>query len=214
MSQPKPEQIEASEVERLIMLAEQGQLDAAAQRRVAPLLRTLVWLQHTLLETRISLAKLKRLLFGKRTEKAPRKPPPDPPDAPLTESDRDTAGSAESPAETDTETNTAPGAETAADPTGASPNAADTGAGSKPDQPSPPGHGRLGAAHYPGAAVQFCAHDHLAPGARCPACERGKLYPMEPLVRLRFSGQPLVAVTRYDLERLRGLVCRPSAPFG
>jgi transposase len=207
MSQPKPEQIEASEVERLIMLAEQGQLDAAAQRRVAPLLRTLVWLQHTLLETRISLAKLKRLLFGKRTEKAPRKPPPDPPDAPLTESDRDTAGSAESPAETDTETNTAPGAETAADPTGASPNAADIGAGSKPDQPSPPGHGRLGAAHYPGAAVQFCAHDHLAPGARCPACERGKLYPMEPLVRLRFSGQPLVAVTRYDLERLRCSAC-------
>ncbi|MBK1724572.1 hypothetical protein [Thiocystis violacea] len=72
MSQPKPEQIEASEVERLAALAEQGQLDAAEQRRVAPLLRTLVWLQHTLLETRISLAKLKRLLFGKPTEKAPR----------------------------------------------------------------------------------------------------------------------------------------------
>jgi len=38
---PEPEQIEAEEVERLIALAEQGQLDAAAQRRVAPLLRTL-----------------------------------------------------------------------------------------------------------------------------------------------------------------------------
>jgi hypothetical protein len=82
MSQPKPEQIEASEVERLIALAEQGQLDAADQRRVAPLLRTLVWLQHTLLETRISLAKLKRLLFGKPTEKAPRKPPDAPPPDP------------------------------------------------------------------------------------------------------------------------------------
>ena len=73
------EQIEASEVERLIALAEQGQLDAAEQRRVAPLLRTLVWLQHTLLETRISLAKLKRLLFGKPTEKASRKPSDEPP---------------------------------------------------------------------------------------------------------------------------------------
>jgi hypothetical protein len=30
---------------------------------------------------------------------------------------------------------------------------------------------------------------------------------MEPLVRLRFSGQPLVAVTRYDLERLRCGAC-------
>jgi len=82
MSQPKPEQIEASEVERLIGLAEQGQLDAADQRRVAPLLRTLVWLQRRLLETRISLAKLKRLLFGKPTEKAPRKPPDEPPPDP------------------------------------------------------------------------------------------------------------------------------------
>jgi hypothetical protein len=88
MSQPprlqsRPEQIEASEVERLAALAEQGQLDAADQRRVAPLLRTLVWPQHTLLETRISLSKLKRLLFGKPTEKAPRKPPDDPsPDPP------------------------------------------------------------------------------------------------------------------------------------
>lgn len=92
----KPEQIEAAEVERLIARAEQGQLDAADQRRIAPLLRTLVWLQHSLLETRISLAKLKRVLFGKRTEKVPRKPPLDSSDAPLTE--RDTAG-AERPAD-------------------------------------------------------------------------------------------------------------------
>jgi hypothetical protein len=82
MSQSRPEPIEASEVERLIALAEQGQLDAADQRRVAPLLRTLVWLQHTLLETRISLAKLKRLLFGKPTEKASRKPSDEPPPDP------------------------------------------------------------------------------------------------------------------------------------
>jgi hypothetical protein len=75
---PAPEQSEAEEVERLIALAAQGQLAAAAQRRVAPLLRTLIWLHYTLLETRISLAKLKRLLFGKPTEKAPRQSPPDP----------------------------------------------------------------------------------------------------------------------------------------
>ncbi len=201
---PEPEQIEAEEVERLIALAEQGQLDAAAQRRVAPLLRTLVWLQHTLLETRISLAKLKRLLFGKRTEKAPCKPPPD---APPTDRARDAVGNGESPADSGTETSTAPGAASAADPTAALSNVADTGADSLPEQPSPAGHGRLGVADYPGAAVQFCAHDHLTPGARCPACERGKLYAMAPLVRLRFSGQPLVAVTRYDLERLRCSTC-------
>ncbi len=48
---------------------------------------------------------------------------------------------------------------------------------------------------------------YLTPGARCPACDRGRLYAMAPLVRLRFSGQPLVTVTRYDLERLRCSAC-------
>lgn len=80
--QSEPEPLAAEEVERLIALAEQGQLEAADQQRIAPLLRTLLWLEHALLETRISLATLKRLLFGKPTEKTPRKPPAEPPEAP------------------------------------------------------------------------------------------------------------------------------------
>jgi hypothetical protein len=68
MKDPQPIEIEEAEVERLIQQAEQGRLDAADQKRIVPLLRTLVWLQRTLLETRISLSKLKKLLFGKRTE--------------------------------------------------------------------------------------------------------------------------------------------------
>jgi hypothetical protein len=74
----QPEPINVAEVEQLIALAEQSQLDAGAQQRIAPLLRTLVWLQHCLLETRISLSKLRGILFGKRTEKSPRRPK-DPP---------------------------------------------------------------------------------------------------------------------------------------
>ncbi len=200
-SQPAPEQIEASEVEDLIALAEQGQLDAAAQRRVAPLLRTLLWLQHSLLETRISLSKLKRILFGKPTEKSRRKPPDDPPpDAPPEPPD------AHGDAETQTEQSKPTDNAAAADTPSAPPGDAEAPSG-KPDKPPPPGHGRLGAADYPGAEVEFCAHDDLAPGDQCPACGRGKLYPMPPLVRLRFTGQPLVAVTRYDLERLRCNAC-------
>jgi transposase len=205
MSQPKPEQIEVTEVERLIALAEQGQLDAADQRRVAPLLRTLVWLQHTLLETRISLAKLKRLLFGKPTEKARRKPPDDPPPEPPSEPPNDPPGGAVG-GDAEAQAGNAPPSDSDAKTTTAT-SAVDPGTAGKPDKPPPPGHGRFGAADYPGAEVQFCAHDHLAPAARCPACERGKLYAMQPLVRLRFSGQPLVAVTRYDLERLRCSAC-------
>ena len=41
MPQPKPEQIEASEVERLIALPEHGERETADQRHIEPLLRTL-----------------------------------------------------------------------------------------------------------------------------------------------------------------------------
>ena len=65
MKTPEPIEIEEQEVEQLIAKAAQGSLDAGEQKRLVPLLRTLVWLQRTLLETRISLSKLRRLLFGK-----------------------------------------------------------------------------------------------------------------------------------------------------
>ena len=74
MKEPPPIEIETREVEQLIRKAEQGILDGAEQRRLVPLLKTLLWLERTLLETRISLSKLKRILFGKKTEKRPRKP--------------------------------------------------------------------------------------------------------------------------------------------
>ena len=74
MKDPQPIEIEETEVEQLIEKAEQGTLDAAEQKRLVPLLRTLIWIQRTLLSTRISLSRLKRILFGKKTEKRPRKP--------------------------------------------------------------------------------------------------------------------------------------------
>lgn len=62
MKAPEPIEIEEGEVERLIEQAQQGKLDAADQKRIVPLLRTLLWLERTLFETRISLAKLKKIL--------------------------------------------------------------------------------------------------------------------------------------------------------
>ena len=48
MKTPEPIEIEEAEVERLIEQARQGQIDAAAQKRIVTLLRTLMWLQRTL----------------------------------------------------------------------------------------------------------------------------------------------------------------------
>ncbi len=180
MKRPAPIEIEEAEVERLIEQAEQGRLDAAAQRRIVPLLRTLLWLERTLLETRISVSKLKKILFGKRTEKSRRKPR-DPPSGP--------AGG---------------GRKTGEAPRPASDQASP---GNAPDTAPPRGHGRHGAADYPGAERVWCAHGEYQSGDLCPQCARGRLYNLSSLVRLRFVGQPLAAVKRFERERLRCALC-------
>ena len=197
MKPPPPIEIEEAEVERLIEQAEHGRLDAAAQKRILPLLRTLLWLERTLLETRISVSKLKKLLFGKRTEKSKRKPR-DPPRGGAAGGGPDSEADALDPPGEDAETEP-PSASSAAEQPAAS--------GEQAPADPPRGHGRLGAAEYPGAECVWCAHETDHAGDLCPACERGRLYPLAPLVRLRFVGQPLASVRRFERERLRCALC-------
>ena len=191
MKDPQPIEIDDAEVERLIHKAEQGALDAAEQQRLVPLLKTLLWLQHTLLSTRISLSKLKRMLFGKKTEKRPRKPK---------EPDRGEEGSGNG-SDGDGGSN--------APPTGtpSSSGMAPGGQSSASNTPKTRGHGRRAAADYPGAETVFCAPPAHHSGDRCEHCHRGRLYRSRPLVRLRFTGQPLALVTRFELEQLRCGTC-------
>lgn len=197
MKTPEPLEIEAAEVERLIDQARRGALDGAAQQRLVPLLQTLLWLQHALLETRMGLSRLRRILFGKATEKRPRKPQdPNPGDdgggkGSGTPVDPDSAADdPDHPPEDGAASGTPPGAGTG-----------------KANSDKPRGHGRRGAADYTGAETVFCPHDEVKAGDRCPRCERGRLYRLPALVRLRFVGQPLARVTRFELERLRCSAC-------
>ncbi len=187
---PQPIEIEEAHLEQLIQKAEQGTLDGAEQKRLVPLLRTLIWLQRTLLETRISLSRLKRILFGKKTEKRPRKPKD-----PDSGSDGGAEGSGGNP-------------DTGSDdpPAGTGDPSSGRQAGDS-NTHNTRGHGRRAAADYPGAETVSCPHDEYRSGDRCPKCERGWLYPLPSLVRLRFTGQPLALVTRFELERLRCGTC-------
>ena len=193
MKEPKPIDIEEAEVKQLIHKAEQGSLNTAEQRQLVPLLKTLLWLQRTLLSTRISLAKLQRILFGKKTEKHRRKP-----------KDSDEGGSG--------------GGSGSGGPAGSgtgggeNPAAGNSKGASAKSSHGPPsdsntdgrgGHGRRAAADYPGAETVFCPVQAHYSGERCPHCGRGRFYRAPPLVRLRFTGQPLALVTRFELQRLR-----------
>ncbi|MCP4380376.1 MAG: IS66 family transposase, partial [Hyphomicrobiales bacterium] len=101
----------------------------------------------------------------------------------------------------------ADGADTPADIPSQTPTDEPSSPASRSQTPRSGGHGRLGVADYPAAEHIFRAHDELQAGDRCPACDNGAVYRMEPLVRLRFTGQALGLATVYDLERLRCATC-------
>ena len=70
------------------------------------------------------------------------------------------------------------------------------------------GHGRNGAAAYQGARKVAVPHASLKAGDRCPECQRGKVYSQrDPGLLVRIKGQPPIAATVYELEKLRCNLC-------
>jgi len=79
-------------------------------------------------------------------------------------------------------------------------------------------HGKNGADAYAGADRVGIAHDELKHGQRCPECETGKVYAKSPKVLVRITGAPPLRATLYELERFRCSLCgetfTASAPDG
>lgn len=70
------------------------------------------------------------------------------------------------------------------------------------------GHGRKGADDYTGAKRVCIPHESLKPGEVCPLCGKGKLYLLkDPAVRVRVTGIAPLDATVYELERLRCKTC-------
>jgi transposase len=69
------------------------------------------------------------------------------------------------------------------------------------------GHGRNGADAYRGAERIAVAHESLSAGDQCPACGQGTVYEKAPGVVVRITGQPPLAVTIYQLQKLRCHLC-------
>lgn len=69
-------------------------------------------------------------------------------------------------------------------------------------------HGRNGADAYTGAEKIAVKHDALQPGDPCPNCNRGTLYEMtRPGVLLRLTGQPPIQARIYEIQKLRCNLC-------
>ena len=155
MKQPEDVQLSREEGEALIERIERNALSAEDRQLLVKLLTFYFWLLFALREAKLSLKRLKALVFGEKPK------PPKPP----------SSGGAAGGGSPD-------GQEPA---TSASPDLSSAAASSTPEKKTaPPGHGRHGADVYRAAQTVECRHEALAIGERCPACGRGTLYRLLP----------------------------------
>lgn len=128
-----------------------------------------------------TIARLRKLMFGSRSEKT-----------------KDLVDDAQEDGAT---TNTPPSDEPADDHPEPNPACGD-------DSSEPrPGHGRHGADDYPGADHVEVKHSSHAAGDACPDCGQGTLYDKTPAVLIRFVGQAPLVATVYRLQKLRCHLC-------
>ncbi|HEY5863937.1 MAG TPA: IS66 family transposase [Candidatus Tectomicrobia bacterium] len=187
--------LSSEEGESLIAHVHQSNVPAAVAGRLEQIIRTFLWLVFALQETKLTVSRLRRLLFGKGLTPAP--PPEE-------SSESSPAGGEEPNAGGVLDADVDEGAVTA---------------GAAPPEPSPsqaqgkakgghrPGTGRLGADAYEGAERLECRHEELAAGQRCPVCGQGTFYELPPGVEMRIDGHALLSAIRYELHKLRCSAC-------
>jgi hypothetical protein len=182
MKRPEDVWLSREEGEALIERIERDALSAEDRRVLVKILTFYFWLLFALREAKLSLKRLKALVFGEKPKK------PKPPSSGGTPS----GGSAS-------------GREV---PTGALPEVQGASVSESPEEkPRPPGHGRQGAEVYRAAQRVECRHEELAVGERCPACGRGSLYRLPPGVEMRLDGNALLSAVRYEVEEFRCSAC-------
>jgi transposase len=182
MKRPEEVQLSREEGEALLARLEANTLTAEDRRVLGKVLTFYFWLLFALREAKLSLKRLKGLVFGEKAKK------PKPPSSGGTPNGGSAGGGT-------VPTGTFQGGQRASGPEESA------------AKPPAPGHGRHGAEVYRAAQTVACRHEALAVGERCPACGRGRLYRLPPGVEMRLDGNALLSAVRYEVEKLRCSAC-------
>lgn len=188
-------ELSSADGEALIERIEGERWTAEDRHLVVQIIRLYFGVILALQEAKITVKRLRHLLFGK-----PPKPVPDETDAPSQPDDHRDDPSGSDPVDPDAPPTPAPPTDT--EPTEAAPVSP-----SKPKGGHRKGTGRLGADAYEGAERVECRHDDLEVGQRCPACGQGRLYQLPPGRQIRIDGHGFLSAIRYELEKFRCSAC-------
>jgi transposase len=179
MKRPNQEIVELNRdrIEALLQRAERA-LNEADYQTVKAVFESYAYLTDLVEDKRTTIARLRKLLFGARTEKTR---------AVIPEGDHD-APAASAPDRDDD----------------AKPSATEKEGRAGPR----PGHGRHGAEDYAGAERIRVPHTALRSGDPCPDCRKGRVYEVaRPGVLIRITGTAPVQARVYELQKLRCNLC-------
>ena len=180
MKTPNQEIVELNmeELESILQRAQTAPLDEKDCAKFKALIESHAYLTELVEDKGTTIARLRKLLFGSRTEKT-----------------RDVIKDGDS----DETTSSEPDQDDDAAPSN---NDKEERAGPRP------GHGRNGADDYEGAERIPVPHGSLQSGDTCPDCKRGKVYEMSPPgVLVRITGQAPLQAKVYELQKLRCNLC-------
>jgi transposase len=183
-------EMETSEIESLIERVERGQLADGDRQLIGRLLRTVLVLISILQQKNATIGRLKRIIFGGKSEKLKVK---------------EKAGEGEAGESGGKSEDSAPGSGSGArtESQGAREEASS-------DQPKKrrPGHGRMGWQSFSGAEVVKCRNVELEPGDRCSYCG-GVIYETrDSKMTIKLYGAAPITAVRYEQERLRCSSCQ------
>ena len=152
--------LSAEEGEALIARVHRSNLAPADAGVVEHIIRMYCWVAFALQEAKLSVKRLRDLLFG------PRRTPKTPPESEASATSSDALGEGEGGGAGSAVSEEVPGVEAAGCEEGAGTSEGE--ALPKPKGGHRPGTGRLGADAYEGAERVECRHEELAVGQRCP----------------------------------------------
>jgi transposase len=190
-------EIETTEIESLIERVEQGQLADGDRQLIGRLLRTVLVLISILQQKNATIGRLKRIIFGSKSEKLKGK-----------------EKKAESEAEEGGEKTEKAAPEGSGGGSVESQSAREEASAGEPKKRRK-GHGRMSWRAYSGAEVVKCRNAELEPGDRCSYCG-GAIYDTgDPKMRIKLYGAAPISAVRYEQERLRCSSCqqRYQAPL-
>jgi|APSaa5957512535_1039671.scaffolds.fasta_scaffold27738_1 transposase len=179
-----PTTITATEGEELISRLHSGKLSETDKSTLSKIIRGYIFLSNLVTETGTRIKNIREFFFPrskktKKTKKSGSKPSPDPEPEFSSYTDDLNKPLAEPPAESTR----------------------------KRPQNTKTNHGRLGVDDYTGAKHEYCRHEHLKSGDRCPECQQGKLYSLEDKKQIQlFGGSPVQAICHH-VEVLRCASC-------